>query len=176
MSTKPKIIVGIPARMGSSRFPGKPLCLINGMSMIEHCYRRALLSKNIDEVFIAICDKELEIFAIQNKFNYVMTDPNISRPGLRVAEACKIKNLSDNDIVVVIQGDEPLITPKMIDLSLQPFFEDHNIEIVNLCKEIGLDEMNDPNEIKVVCDLYMNAMYMSRYIHLYTDISIYIAI
>ena len=164
MNSSRKIIVGIPARMGSTRFPGKPLCKINGIPMIEHCYRRAELAKNVSEVFLAICDKELEKFALSKKFNYVMTDMNIQRPGLRVAEACKQKNLNDRDIVVVIQGDEPLTSPNMIDLSIKPFFEEtqSDIEIVNLCKEIEMEEMKDPNEVKVVCDLNMNAMYMSR--------------
>ena len=165
MNSSRKIVVGIPARMGSTRFPGKPLCKINGIPMIEHCYRRAELAKNVSEVFLAICDKELEEFAL-SKFNYVMTDMNIQRPGLRVAEACKQKNLNDRDIVV-IKFDEALTSPNMIDLSIKPFFEEtqSDIEIVNLCKEIEMEEMKDPNEVKVVCDLNMNAMYMSN--HLY---------
>ena len=157
-----KIIVGIPVRMGSTRFPGKPLCDIFGMSMIEHCYRRCSLSKYATDLFIAACDeeikKEAEIFGAR----VIMTDPNISRPGLRVATAAEKLDLEEEDIVVVVQGDEPLVHPNMIDLAIQPLLKEDNIYVTNLCAELSDEEWSDPGEIKVVCDLNMNAMYMSR--------------
>ena len=157
-----KKIIGIPARMGSSRFPGKPLCKILGLTMIEHCYLRSKLSEKIDDVFVAICDEELKNFCIKKNINYIMTDPTIPRPGLRVCEAAKSLDLDENDIVITIQGDEPLINPKMIDQSIDPLLRDKNIYASNLCAIIKEKDLNDPNEIKVVCDNNMNAIYMSR--------------
>lgn len=157
-----KKIVGIPARLGSSRFPRKPLCKILNHTMIEHCYYRCKLSNEIDDVFVAICDEELRQFCEIKKINYIMTDPQIQRPGLRVSSACEKLNLSADDIIVVVQGDEPLVTPNMINIAIKPLIEDNNILVSNLCTEIEEKEKNDPNEIKVVMDNKMNAIYMSR--------------
>jgi 3-deoxy-manno-octulosonate cytidylyltransferase (CMP-KDO synthetase) len=160
--TKPRIVVGIPARMGSTRFPGKPLCLIKGKSMIEHCYKRCSLSAYTTDLFVAACDREIEAEVKSFGGNVIMTDPDIQRPGLRVAAAAETLNLSDDDIVVVVQGDEPLVHPDMIDIAIQPLLEDSSLLVSNLANELSKDEWTDPGEIKVVCDLNMNAMYMSR--------------
>ncbi|NTW89279.1 MAG: 3-deoxy-manno-octulosonate cytidylyltransferase [Desulfobulbaceae bacterium] len=157
-----KIVVGIPSRMGSSRFPGKPLCDILGRPMLEHVYRRCALANSVDEVFVATCNVEIEKFCESIGARAIMTDPAISRPGLRVAEACKVLDLADDDIVVVVQGDEPLVRPEMIELAVQPLLEDDDVYCVNLTADMTEQEWLDPNEIKVVCDLNMNAIYMSR--------------
>lgn len=157
-----KIVLGIPARLGSTRFPGKPLCNILGKTMIEHCYKRASYSKYATSLFVATCDEEIKTVVEDFGGQVIMTDKNIQRPGLRVAIAAKTLNLQDNDIVVVIQGDEPLVTPEMIDLAIQPLLENDDIYVSNLCKIATITDLNDPGEIKVVCDLKMNAMYMSR--------------
>jgi 3-deoxy-manno-octulosonate cytidylyltransferase (CMP-KDO synthetase) len=157
-----KIVIGIPARMGSTRFPGKPLCDILGKTMIEHCYKRCALSKYKTDLFIATCDKEIQDAVEGFGGNVIMTNPNIQRPGLRVAEAAETLNLDDDDIVVVVQGDEPLVHPDMIDLAIQPLLNEDDVYVSNLTAELNEDEWKDPGEIKVVCDLKMNAMYMSR--------------
>lgn len=158
-----RIIVGIPARMGSSRLPGKPLKEIMGMSMIQHVYKRCALSKNIDEVFVAACDPEIEKEVLSFGGKVIMTDPEISRPGLRVAEAAKTLDLDKDDIVVVVQGDEPLVHPEMIDLAIKPLLDNKDIFVSNLVGDLKDDaEWRDPAEIKVVTDLQMNAIYMSR--------------
>jgi 3-deoxy-manno-octulosonate cytidylyltransferase (CMP-KDO synthetase) len=157
-----KIVVGIPARMGSTRFPGKPLCDILGKSMLEHCYKRCSMSRHATHLFIAACDKEIKEAAEKFGANVIMTDKSISRPGLRVAAAAETLDLDDEDIVVVVQGDEPLVHPDMIDLAIEPLLKEKDIFISNLCAELNIDEWLDPGEIKVVCDLNMNAMYMSR--------------
>ena len=122
-----RIILGIPSRLGSTRFPGKPLCKILDKTMIEHCYKRSQLSNYATDLFVAGCDYEIESHVKNFKGNFIMTDKNIMRPGLRVAEASKTLNLDDNDIVVVIQGDEPLVHPKMIDLAIKPLIDNDNI-------------------------------------------------
>jgi 3-deoxy-manno-octulosonate cytidylyltransferase (CMP-KDO synthetase) len=157
-----KVVVGIPARMGSTRFPGKPLKNILGMSMLEHCYRRCSLSNYVTDLFIAACDNEIKNHAESFGANVIMTPKEISRPGLRVATAAEELNLANDDIVVVVQGDEPLVHPDMIDLALEPLLNEKEIYVSNLCSKISEEEMKDPGEIKVVTDLDMNAMYMSR--------------
>jgi len=157
-----KIIVGIPVRMNSTRFPGKPLCNILGKTMIEHCYRRCALSKYATDLFVAACDNEIQEEVELFGGKVIMTDPDISRPSLRIAAAAEQLELDDDDIVVVVQGDEPLVHPNMIDLAVQPLLDDQDIFVSNLCAELSDKEWRDPGEIKVVCDLKMNAMYMSR--------------
>ncbi len=157
-----KIVVGIPARMGSSRFPGKPLCDILGKTMIEHVYQRSKLYLKAADVFVATCDKEIKNAVENFGGQALMTPKEISRPGLRVAEAVKQLALDDNDIVVVVQGDEPLVHPEMINLAIAPLLNDTSVFCVNLAKEMTAEEWQDPNEIKVVTDLNMNALFMSR--------------
>ena len=157
-----RIVVGIPARMGSTRFPGKPLCDILGKTMIEHCYKRCALSKYTTDLFVAACDSEIKDAVENFGGNVIMTNPDIQRPGLRVASAAESLDLDDDDIVVVVQGDEPLVHPDMIDLAIQPLLDEKDVFVSNLTAELTEDEWKDPGEIKVVCDLNMNAMYMSR--------------
>jgi 3-deoxy-manno-octulosonate cytidylyltransferase (CMP-KDO synthetase) len=157
-----KIVVGIPVRMGSTRFPGKPLCGILGKTMIEHCYKRCSLSKYATSLFVAACDPEIQQAVEGFGGNVIMTDRNIQRPGLRVAAAAETLGLEDDDIVVVVQGDEPLVHPDMIDLAVQPLLDESDVFVSNLTAELTEQEWTDPGEIKVVCDLKMNAMYMSR--------------
>jgi len=157
-----KIVIGIPARMGSTRFPGKPLCDILGKTMIEHCYRRCALSKYATDLFVAACDNEIQQAVEKFDGTVIMTDPNIQRPGLRVASAAETLDLDDDDIVVVVQGDEPLVHPDMIDLAIKPLLDEKDVYVSNLTAELSEAEWKDPGEIKVVCDLDMNALYMSR--------------
>jgi 3-deoxy-manno-octulosonate cytidylyltransferase (CMP-KDO synthetase) len=157
-----KIIIVIPVRMGSTRFPGKPLCDILGKTMVEHCYKRCALSKYATDLFVAACDSKIQETVKGFDGRVIMTDPGISRPGLRVAAAAEQLELDDDDIVVVVQGDEPLVHPGMIDLAVRPLLDNKDIFVSNLCAELSEKEWYDPGEIKVVCDLEMNAMYMSR--------------
>lgn len=148
--------------MGSTRYPGKPLCDILGMSMVEHVYRRCALSKYATDLFVAACDDPIHECVEAFGGKVIMTDPDIKRPGLRVAGAAETLGLDDDDIVVVVQGDEPMVHPDMIDLAVQPLLDESDVYVSNLCKELTEEEWTDPGEIKVVCDLQMNAMYMSR--------------
>ncbi len=155
-----KVIGVIPARMGSSRFPGKPLALIHGMPMIEHVYKRSAMSESLDELYVATCDKEIYEAVEQFGGNAIMTDVCHERCTDRVAEAV---NDMDLDIVVIIQGDEPLVYPDMIDQAVKAIVEDDSIVCVNLMAEMENDaDFNDPNEVKVVVDNENNALYFSR--------------
>jgi 3-deoxy-manno-octulosonate cytidylyltransferase (CMP-KDO synthetase) len=156
-----RIIAIIPARMGSSRFPGKPLAPILGRPMIEHVYRRTILCRALNDVVVATCDTE--IFESVESFGgkAIMTSPAHERASDRVAEAAA--NM-DYDVVVMIQGDEPMTYPEMIEESLTPFLRgDEAVACVNLTARIKTKkEFEDPNTIKVVMDRDGYAIYMSR--------------
>ena len=155
-----KIIAIIPARMGSSRFPGKPLAPILGRPMIEHVYKRTALSPALDGVYMATCDEE--IMAATEAFGgqAIMTANTHERASDRTAEA--VANL-DADVVVMVQGDEPMLHPDMIGESVAPYETEPDIPCVNLTKRIENEEdFLNPGTIKVVTDLKDNALYMSR--------------
>ena len=162
-----KRIVGIiPARMGSSRFPGKPMAKINGIPMVGHVYYRSKMSKTLDEVYVATCDKEIEDYINSIGGKAIMTSDKHKRASDRVAEALtKIESEIGEtiDIIVLLQGDEPMITPEMIDEAVQPFLEDQQIVVTNLMAPIRTkEEFQDPNEVKVVVDKQNYALYYSR--------------
>src|SRR6185295_12007936 len=151
-----RVVAVIPVRMGSSRFPGKPLAPLHGLPMLEHVYRRAQLCDQLDEVYIATCDDE--ILAVARGFGaaVIMTSATHERASDRVAEAAEHFQA---DIIVMIQGDEPMITPEMIAASLAPLRSDRSIGCVNLVHRISSQkEFIDPNTIKVVADLNNNAV------------------
>lgn len=157
-----RVVIGIPARMGASRFPGKPLCNILGMPMIEHVYKRCQFAKNVDDVFIAGCDSVVKDTVEKFGGQILMTHPDIARPGLRVAEACKQLNLADDDIVVVVQGDEPLVHPDMIEIAIEPLLNNPQIQLGTLVAEATESEWLDPNEVKVLVDKNDDILFMTR--------------
>jgi len=155
-----KIIGVITARMGSSRFPGKPLALICGLPMIEHVYWRTRMCTALDEVYVATCDQE--IVEATEKFGgrAIMTSSTHQRASDRVAE---VAQHMEADIFVMVQGDEPMIFPEMIDLALGPLVSDPEVLCVNLAAPIrSEEEFNDPNTIKVVMAQNGDALYFSR--------------
>jgi 3-deoxy-manno-octulosonate cytidylyltransferase (CMP-KDO synthetase) len=164
---KEKTIVAIiPARMGSSRFPGKPLAKIHGIPLVGHVFFRTALSRLLTETYVATCDKEIFDYISSIGGKAVMTADTHERCSDRTAEAM-LKIEADLgrkvNIVVMVQGDEPMITPEMIELSVGPMLKDPSIQVVNLMARINsLEEFEDPNEVKVVTDLQSNALYFSR--------------
>ena len=155
----------IPARMGSSRFPGKPMAKILGMPMVGHCYFRTRLCPELSGTYVATCDQEIYEYVQSIGGQAVMTSEKHERASDRAAEAMlRIEEETGEtiDIVVMVQGDEPMITPGMITESLEPFGLPH-VNVVNLMAPILNDsEFNDPNEVKVVVDKRDQAMYFSR--------------
>ena len=107
-----KIYGFIPARMGSSRLPGKPLKFIQGRPMLEHVYERANFFKKWTKLSIATCDQKIKNFCKLKNYNYVMTSKKHKECTDRVYEVTKKIN---SDIYVILQGDEPLINPRNID-------------------------------------------------------------
>ena len=161
-----KIVGIIPARMGSSRFPGKPLAKINGIPMVGHVYFRSKISETLDDVYVATCDKEIYDYITSIGGKAIMTSDKHKRASDRVAEALhKVENKIGEkiDIVVLIQGDEPMIYPEMIDEAVQPFLNNEDVLVTNLMAKIKTKEdFIDPNEVKVVVDCQNNALYFSR--------------
>ena len=156
-----KTVAVIPARMGSSRFPGKPLASILGRPMIEHVYRRTAMCPELAEVFVATCEQEIMDSVSAFGGRAIMTSSSHQRASDRVAEAA---GSFDADIIVMIQGDEPMTYPQMIEASLGPLRSgDKQIACVNLTARIQTEEeFSDPNTIKVVMDADGYAVYMSR--------------
>lgn len=160
------IISIIPARMGSSRFPGKPMKDILGMPMIGHVYKRVKMSKTLSEVYVATCDMEIYEYIESIGGKAVMTSDCHERCSDRCAEAMlKIENQTGIkcDIMVMVQGDEPLTFPEMIDEAVQPMIGNESVLITNLVSDIDtVEAFENPNEVKVVMDKNNNALYFSR--------------
>ena len=161
-----KTIAIIPARMGSSRFPGKPLAKIHGMPMVGHCYLRTRMCDELLDTYVATCDQEIYNYVESIGGKAVMTSNRHERAPDRTAEAMlKIEQQLgvQVDIVVMVQGDEPMVTPAMISQALAPFADDPEVKVVNLMARMGsIAEFEDPNEVKVVVDRNSNALYFSR--------------
>lgn len=160
-------IVGIiPARMASSRFPGKPLAKIHGIPMVGHVYFRSKMSQILSEVYVATCDREIYHYIESVGGKPVMTRDTHERASDRAAEAMiKIEKESNTrvDIAVMIQGDEPMIYPEMIDEAVKPMMADQSITVVNLMVPLKTKkEHNNPNIVKVVVDKSGFALYFSR--------------
>ena len=160
------IIAIIPARLASSRLPNKPMANILGMPMIGHVYFRSKMSSIINEVYVATCDEEIEKYITSIGGKAIMTSNTHERASDRSAEALlKIEKETKSkvDIVVMIQGDEPMITPEMISAAVEPLLEEDNLNITNLMESMSSQsEHEDPAEVKVVVDKYNNALYFSR--------------
>lgn len=161
-----KVLGIIPARMAATRFPNKPMALIEGMPMIGHCYFRSKMCNLLDEVYVATCDKEIYDYISKLGGKVIMTSDMHERATERSSEA--LLNIENEvlgttyDIVVMIQGDEPLINPLMINEVVQPLLEGKN-EVSNLMARLkDLAEAENPNFVKVVTATNGRALYMSR--------------
>ena len=160
------IIAIIPARMGSSRYPGKPLAPIHGVPMVGHVAFRTAMCKMLADTYVATCDEVIREYVESAGLKAVMTGNHHVRCTTRTAEAMlKIEDMTGKkaDIVVMVQGDEPMVTPGMIEASIKPMLDDPSVKVVNLMARMqSLEEFEDPNEVKVVVDRNLNALYFSR--------------
>lgn len=155
-----KVLGIIPSRYGSSRFPGKPLIDLKGKSMIQRVYEQSSKCKLFSKIIVATDDQR--IFEHVQSFggNVVMTAENHQSGTARCSEV--IKQYQDYDIVVNIQGDEPLIRPEQLG-SLIELFQDTTVEIGTIVKKMkDIQEVKNPNRIKVVLDKEGNGVYFSR--------------
>ncbi|MBI5149276.1 MAG: 3-deoxy-manno-octulosonate cytidylyltransferase [Candidatus Omnitrophica bacterium] len=155
-----RVIGIIPARWASTRFPGKVLAKIKGKPMIEHVWTRCRLSRRLNEVLIACDDRRILQAAEAFGAQAVMTDTGHNSGTDRIAEAAaKLKA----DIIINIQGDEPLVHPGTIDDLAAALINDPSVVMATVIKAITLpEELVNPNVVKVVVDQQQNALYFSR--------------
>ena len=155
-----KTVAIIPARMGASRFPGKPLAKILDLPMIEHVRRRTCLSDAIDDVVVATCDQEIADVVTGYGGKAVMTANTHERCTDRVEEAAQKTEL---DIVVVVQGDEPLFDPCILQQMVQPFLLNDKVECTNLLSLIRDEQdLQDEDIVKAVLTESNDVMCYSR--------------
>ena len=155
-----KITAVIPARYASTRFPGKALAEIDGRPMIQHVYERAAQSKLISRVIVATDDLRIADAVNIIGGESIMTSTGHETGTDRLAE---VAAGLDSDIIVNVQGDEPLIDPAMIDLALQPFLEEADLQMGTVKTRIKcLHDFLSPNVVKVVTDNRGDALYFSR--------------
>jgi len=158
--TRSPIIAVIPARYGSTRFPGKSLAMIEGKPMIQWVHERTKQSRLIDRVIVATDDQRIYQTVIAFGGEAVMTSPAHVTGTDRIAE---VAGKLDCSLVVNVQGDEPLIHPVMIDQTVMPLVEDPSIPMGTVCRKIEIrEEAFDPNVVKVVFDGEGFALYFSR--------------
>ena len=160
-----KILGFVPARMAASRFPGKPLHPICGMPMVEHVFRRASLFPDWDGLYVATCDQEIAEVGRAKGWPVVMTSDKHVRALDRVAEAAATcgQALAEDDVVVCVQGDEPMLHPDMIAASIRPLEEDPSADCTVLAMHIVLDEdYRNPDTLKIIHDMKGNVLYTSR--------------
>lgn len=158
-----KVIAIIPSRYGSSRFPGKPLALIAGKPMIQWVYENVSNALFLDEVYVATDDQR--IFDCVEKFGgkVLMTSNKHTCGTDRLAECAEILGLCDDDLVLNIQGDEPLIKSEMVQ-DLYSCFDSEEVYMGTLKKKIDEDgELDNPNVVKVITDIKDYAIYFSRF-------------
>jgi 3-deoxy-manno-octulosonate cytidylyltransferase (CMP-KDO synthetase) len=155
------IAVGIiPVRYGSTRLPGKPLLKIAGKAIIEHVYERARRASLLRDIIVATDDERIAAVVRRIGGKVVITPTAIQSGSDRVAYAAKT---IDADIVVNIQGDEPLIEPEMIDETVQTLFDDETVEVGTPVRRItSAEELGNPSVVKVVLDKNNFALYFSR--------------
>ncbi|HSP16236.1 MAG TPA: 3-deoxy-manno-octulosonate cytidylyltransferase [Thermoanaerobaculia bacterium] len=160
-----KIIGVVPARMASSRFPGKPLHPICGMPMVEHVFRRAGLYPKWDGLFLATCDEEIAQLGRSRGWPTLMTSDKHTRALDRVAEAAEKSGvtLAADDVVVCVQGDEPMLHPDMIAASIKPLEDDGEALCTVLAMHIVDEDLwRNPDTVKIIHDLKGNVLYTSR--------------
>ena len=150
----------IPARYASTRFPGKPLALINGLPMIQHVYQRVAQAEMVDRVIVATDDMRI-VTVVESFGGEVMLTRSDHPTGTdRLAE---VAEKIDSELVVNVQGDEPLIDPRMVDQAIIPLLEDRQIQMGTLASWIDqIDDFHNPNVVKVVKDQSGLALYFSR--------------
>ncbi len=151
----------IPARYASSRLPGKPLVDLCGQTMIERVYRRAAAARRLAEVWVATDDERIAAVVRGFGGRVAMTRADHPSGTDRIAE---VAAALEADVVVNVQGDEPLLDPESIDAIVEPFHTEREMRMTTLAAPIGdAVEIEDTSIVKVVCDAAGDALYFSRY-------------
>jgi len=160
---QPKVVAIIPARYHSNRFEGKPLAKIVGKPMIQHVYERAMAVPLLSRVAVATDDERIADCVRSFGGEVVMTRPDHVSGTDRLAEAATIMDIPEQDVVVNIQGDQPLFPAEVVSQVATPLLEDPALPMSTLIyKIIRPEEINDPNHVKTVFDRHGMALYFSR--------------
>ena len=157
-----KIIALIPARLAATRLPNKPLIELHGKTMIQRVWEQAMKANKIQEVAVATPDREIAKVVEGFGGRAVMTSESHRSGTDRLAEAASILNLAPNDIVVNLQGDEPVIAPETLDMVVDLLLADPELVMSSLMCPCPDFDLNNPACVKVVCALNGDALYFSR--------------
>ena len=161
-SDETRILGVIPARMASYRFPGKPLAEINGMPMLAHVVERAAKFERWSALYVATPDEDIATFCVSKGYRYLMTSPNHMRALDRVAETAAWYGAEPNDIIVCVQGDEPMLRPEMIEVVVTTI-EYRAVGAAVLAVPIESEKQwRDPDTVKIVKDADGRLIYTSR--------------
>lgn len=155
-----KILCVIPARYASTRLPGKPLADIVGKPMIQHVYERSAQATIPQQVVVATDDEKVFQAVQQFGGKVVMTSSEHQTGTDRLAEVAS--KYAEVDVIINVQGDEPLIDPKVIDELAQEFLNDTALQMASVMSIMDSEDYQNPNAVKVVTDLNNNALYFSR--------------
>ena len=156
-----KVLCIIPARYASTRLPGKPLREIAGKPMIVRVYERALQARFVQDVVVATDDERIRTVVEAHGGHAVMTGADHATGTDRLAEVAA--RMTDYDLIINVQGDEPLIEPSLIDALVEPFLADDRLAMATAKTEItDEEEQENPNNVKVITDKSGNALYFSR--------------
>ena len=150
----------IPARWGSTRFPGKPLHLLAGKPLIQHVWERCIQISGADRVIVATDDTRILETAFAFGAEVALTSAAHPSGTDRVAEVAK--NLRNTGILVNVQGDEPFLDPRLAGKLIDALKADPRAQMATAACELSPDERDNRNVVKVVCDLSGNALYFSR--------------
>ena len=157
----PRILTVIPARYASTRFPGKIIAPLGGKPLVAHTYARAMKAKLAGETLVAADDMKVRDALTPLGIPVLMTSPEHPSGTDRIAEVAAGR---DVDIVVNVQGDEPLIDPNTIDAAIRPLLERPEVMMSTVrCLLTNPEEIANPNVVKVVCDMRGDALYFSRH-------------
>lgn len=159
-----KVVGVVPARFASTRFPGKPLALISGVPMIIRVLQGLESCSVLSDLFVATDDQRIADVVSAAGYKAIFTQSDLPSGTDRIEAA--LKNYSEiypSDIVVNIQGDEPLIQSQMVEELVAPLLADQNLMMSTLAHEITSEELQNPNAVKVVMDQNGNALYFSRF-------------
>jgi len=153
-------LVVIPARYGSTRFPGKPLALLMGRTVIEHVYRRARSAREVEEVIVATDDERIAGVVEGFGGKCVLTDSGHRSGSDRLGEVAALRS---DRVIVNLQGDEPLVDPLTIEAVIRAQGGEDPPDIATAARELlSIEDFLDPGIVKVVADQKGNALYFSR--------------
>jgi 3-deoxy-manno-octulosonate cytidylyltransferase (CMP-KDO synthetase) len=155
-----KVVAIIPARYASTRFPGKPLIKIDGISMIERVYKQTEKARLVQEVLVATDDQRIAAAVSEFGGKVIMTRDDHPSGTDRLAEVAQAN--PDYEVIVNVQGDEPIIDPDSIDAAVEPLISDPAIEMSTLSRPVSAEDALSPQLVKVVTDRLGFALYFSR--------------